>query len=151
MVTAEHRVQFFDARCLHCRRTFSIPLLGDQSYGQFILHGEKGDVFGYLSAFDNPVWEDIANRLKDAGLFSYSDSQTEVERFQRVIAASADPIGSQALELSPSCPSCHCDSLSYSDLTPLGVRGIPSVTFYEYQKLADGKTARLCELWKKFD
>ena len=150
MGPALHRVQFFQAECLHCRWTFSMPLLGDQSYGQFIFHGDKGDVFAYLPAFEEPAWDDITKRLKGAGLFADSRSRTEIERFQRVIAASADPIRGQMLELFPSCPRCHSDSVSYGDSKPLGIQEIPSVTFQGYQMLSDEKkTAKLCELWRK--
>ncbi len=146
-----HRVQFFEAECLHCKWTFSMPLLAGQSYGQFIFRGDKGDVFGYLSAFEESAWEDITKRLKDAGLFSDSGSRTEIERFQRVIAASADPIRRQKLELFPSCPRCHSDSVSYGDSKPLRIHEIPRVTFCEYQLLSDDqKTTRLCELWRQF-
>ena len=91
MTATTHRVQFYEASCHHCRRTFSIPLLGDHSYSQFILHGERGSVFGYLSAYEEPAWEDITARL--GWLFTTSRNRADIDRFQRVIAASADPIG----------------------------------------------------------
>jgi hypothetical protein len=49
----------FDVDCRHCRRSFPIPLLGDFSYGLFVLYGTTGGVFGYLSAFDSPSFADI--------------------------------------------------------------------------------------------
>jgi hypothetical protein len=150
MGPAVHRVQFFEAECRHCKWTFSMPLLGDQSYGQFIFHGDKGDVFVYLPAFEEPAWDDITKRLKDAGLFADSADGPEIDRFQRVIAASADSIRRQTLELFPSCPRCHSDSVSYGDSKPLGIHEIPRVTFDKYQLLSDEqKTTRLCELWRQ--
>src|SRR6266403_4521514 len=97
MTATAHRIQFYEASCRHCRRTFSIPLLGDQSYGQFIFHGENGGIFGYLSSLEEPAWEDITDRLRQAGLFKTSTSRADIEHLQSVIAASADPIGEQKL------------------------------------------------------
>jgi hypothetical protein len=117
-------------------RSFSKPYLGDQSYGLFIFYGEKGGVFGYLSAFDEPAWEDITKRLKQAGLFTTSKRRDDIECFQRVIAASADTISGQSLVLLSICPSCHSDSIFYGDTNPLGIYEIPSVTFHDYQLLS---------------
>src|SRR5436190_9484677 len=133
MTVTTHRVQFYEALCRDCRRTFSSPLLGDQSYGQFIFHGEKGTAFGYLSSFDQPTWEDITGRLRRAGLFTSSKGQADIEHFQRVIAASADPISGQRLVLLPVCPGCRSQSIEYADSKPLDIRQIPSVTFSGYE------------------
>jgi len=128
-----------------------MPLLGDQSYGQFVFFGEKGGAFGYLSAIEEPACEDIDKRLKRAGLFTTSRNRSEIERFQRVIAALADSIGGQSLIPSPVCPSCRSSSIAHGDATPLEIREIPSVTFHDYQALSDKtKTERLCELWRQF-
>jgi len=151
MTATSHRVQFYEASCRHCRRTFSIPLLGDQSYGQFIFHGEKGSVFGYLSAFEEPAWEDIEHRLQQAGTYTPPQSRTDIERFQRVVAACADPIGGQALVLLPLCPGCHSQSVEYRDSKPLDIRDIPGVTFRDYHALsAQARTERVRQLWEEF-
>ena len=137
MTAKTYRVQFYEASCLHCKRTFSVPLLGDQSYGQFIFHGERGGVFGYLFAFDEPAWEDITDRLRQTRLYITSQNRADSDRFQRVIAASADPVSGQSLALRPVCPSCHSDNILYGDSKPLEIREIPYVTFNAYQRLSD--------------
>lgn len=148
MSSTTHRVQFYEASCRQCRRTFSVPLPGDQSYGQFIFHGKKGGVFGYLSSFEEPAWEDITGRLGRAGLVATSASRADIERLQRVIAASADPIGGQRLVLLPVCPGCHSQSVEYWDSKPLDIHQIPGVTFSGYQMLSDGeRTENLRRLW----
>ena len=150
MTATAHRVQFYEASCRHCRRTFPGPLLGDQSYGQFIFHGEKGNAFGYLSSFEEPAWGDITERLGRAGLFTGSRSRTDIDRFQRVIAASADPITGQKLVLLPVCPGCHSQSVEYGDSKPLNVREVPGVTFRDYHALSDqSRTERLRQLWEE--
>jgi len=128
-----------------------MPLLGDQSYGQFVFFGERGGAFGYLSAFEEPAWEDITKRLERAGLFTAFKSRADIDRFQRVIAASADTIAGQSLVLLPVCPACHSTFIAYGDATPLRICEIHSVTFHDYQLLSDEqKTERLCELWRLF-
>jgi hypothetical protein len=57
------KVRFFQADCRDCTKKFPFPLLSDFAYGDFILHGEKGDVFGFLPALNNSTWEEITSRL----------------------------------------------------------------------------------------
>jgi len=128
-----------------------MPLLSDFSYGEFILHGERQSVFGFLSAHDEPAWEDIEARLLRAGLFSASAKRPDIDRFQRVIAASADAISGQRLVPFPVCPSCGSRSVAYGDSKPQGVRGVSRVTFSEYQLLSDEmRSQRVAELWRQF-
>jgi len=151
MTSASHLVQFFEASCHACGHRFSMPLLGDFSYGQFILHGERQSVFGFLSAHDKPAWEDIDARLLRAGLFSASAIRPDIDRFQRVVAASADAIGGQRLVPFPVCPSCGSRSVAYGDSRPQGIRDVPRVTFGEYQLLSDEmRSHKLAELWRQF-
>ena len=150
MTATSHRVQFYEASCRHCRRTFPVPLLRDQSYGQFIFHGEEGSAFGYLSAFEEPAWKDITERLERARLFTTSRSRADIDHFQRVIAASADPINGQTLLLYPICPGCRSQSVEYGDSKPLDIREIPGVTFRGYHALSDqNRTERLRQLWEE--
>ena len=148
MTAVAHRVQFHQASCRGCRRTFLIPALGDQSFGQFIFHGVNGSAFGFLSALEEPVWNDIEARLRGAGLFTTPDSRRQIEHLQRVVAASADPIGGQTLLLYPICPGCRSRSIDYGDSDPLEIREVPGVTFRQYQLLSeDRKTESLQKLW----
>lgn len=143
------KLQFFEARCHECGRKFVMPLLGDFSYGQFIFHGEKGKVFGYLLALENLAWDDITTRLRQAGVFTNSRKSEEIDRLHQVIAASADAISEQRLTSLPVCPICYSRSIAYGDSTPLEVREVPLVTFDEYRSSpATSRTRKLLELWK---
>ena len=127
-----------------------MPLLGDQSYGEFIFHGEKGSAFGYLSTIEEPVWTDITARLQQADLFLSDKSRADIEHLQRVIAAAADPIDGQRLLLYPICPGCRSRSVEYGDSQPLGIREVPGVTFVAYHALSDeNRTERLRQLWEE--
>jgi hypothetical protein len=150
MTATAHSVQFHEASCRHCRRSFAIPLLGDQNHGQFIFYGEKGSVFGYLSSLEDPAWVEITERLGRAGLFTSSRSRTDIDHFQRVVAACADPISGQKLVLLPVCPGCRSRSVEYGASKPLDVREVPGVTFCSYQNLSDqSRMEALRRLWEE--
>jgi hypothetical protein len=158
MTTASQQVQFVEASCQACRRKFSMPVLSDFSYGEFILHGERNCVFGFLCAHNEPAWEDIETRLKQAGLLAASPTRTDIDHFHRVIASSADAISGQRLVPFPVCPSCGSRSVAYGDSKPheIGdfiredIREIPRVTFEAFQLLSDAtKTERVGELWRQ--
>jgi hypothetical protein len=128
-----------------------MPLLGDFNYGDFVLHGERNSVFGFLSAHVEPAWEDIEARLRQPGLLGTSPIRSDIDRLHRVIAALADAIGGQRLVPFAVCPSCGSRSVVFGDSKPLGIRGIPRVTFDEYKRLPDAmKSQRLRELWQQF-
>ena len=141
-------LQFFEGSCRACRHKFSMPLLSDFSYGEFILHGKRQHVFGFLSSLDEPAWDDIDARLRQAGLFSAFATGRDIDRFHRVIAASADAIGGQRLVPFPVCPSCGSRSIAYGDSKPQDIRSVPRVTFSEYQQLSsEMKSQKVAELW----
>jgi hypothetical protein len=147
-MTAMHQVRFVQADCQHCRRSFPIPLLDDFSYGSFVLHGENGGVFGFLTSLECPPWEDIESRLQTITGQRKFTSPADISRFQAVIASCADDIEGQPLHLTPVCPFCRSHSLEYGDSRPLDSRRIPAVTFTEFQSLSDSsKMQRLAEFW----
>jgi hypothetical protein len=150
MTTLTHKVRFFSANCQTCGHRFSMPLLGDFSYGQFIFQGERQRVFGYLAALDEPAWEDIDARLRRAALLGNSPSSSEIDHLHRVIAAAADSIAGQQLVPLPVCPLCGARSVAYGDSDPQGIHEIPSVTFQQYQSLSDSERSRRVEqLWRE--
>jgi hypothetical protein len=124
--------------------------LDDFAHGSFILHGERGGVFGFLSAFQCPSWEDIESRLLEvAGLREFKSSG-DISRFQAVIASCADKIQGQPLDLAPVCPFCRSRSVDYCDSKPLDAGEIPLVTFTEFQSLSNSaKRGKLTELWNR--
>ena len=147
-MSAMHQVEFVQAGCQHCRRSFPIPLLSDFDYGSFVLHGENGGVFGYLSAFECPFWEDIESRLHTITGQRKFTLSADISRFQEVIANCADEIDGQPLRLMPVCPFCHSHSLEYGSTAPLDFHEIPIVTFTRFQSLSDSeRMERLAEFW----
>ena len=128
-----------------------MPLLSDFSYGEFIFHGERQHVFGFLSSYDEPAWSDIEARLSVAASLGDSLTRPQIDRFHRVIAAAADFISGQRLVPFPVCPSCGSRSVTYGDFDPQDIREIPGVTFQQYQSLSDAERSRRIEqLWRDF-
>ncbi|MBK8093779.1 MAG: hypothetical protein IPK32_17835 [Verrucomicrobiaceae bacterium] len=150
MSTLAHKVQFFSAKCQACGHGFSMPLLSDFSYGEFIFHGERQCVFGFLSAQDEPAWEDIEVRLRRSALLGDRPTRPQIERLHRVIAVAADSIAGQRLVSFPVCPSCGARSVAYGDSDPQGIHEIPQVSFQQYQSLSDSERSRRVEqLWRE--
>lgn len=147
-ISEMRRVEFVMPGCSHCHQTFLVPHLGDFDYGQFILYGDRGTAFGYLSALDCPVWAEIESRLsKIAGLRAF-DTKESINRLQEVVAASADRIEGQRLGLMPTCPFCHSHALGYQGPTHPSTREIPVVTFKDLEALPDvARDQRLKECW----
>ena len=51
-----HGAGFYTLGCTACHNVFELPSLGDMSYGEILLHGERGTVHRYVCVLDHPVW-----------------------------------------------------------------------------------------------
>ena len=145
------QVRFFEVSCRDCDRKFGIPLLGDfASCGEFILQGERGDVFGYLSAYEDP-WEDLETRIRRVSGIRKMTAYSDTSRMHKVIAACADPICGQNLVHTTICPSCHSDRICVGDSTPLQIAEIRYVTFENFGALSErAKMEKVRQLWDRF-
>jgi len=124
----------FEATCADCRETFPAPLLGDFSYGQFLLYGRRGTAYAYLDAPGHPIWE-----LADSVIQS-----RDGEPILRALAAVADPVDGQPLGTDRVCPLCHSRRDWESWPGPrVGSVEIPPVTFAAFDRLADEEKRRL--------
>ena len=148
-MSATYQVRMFEVECRHCRRGFPIPLLNDFTYGEFILHGERGGVFGYLSAFTCPLFKDIHSRLLTiAGCQEFTSAESA--RFREILACCADELDGQPLGLPSVCPFCRSQNLNYHDRRPLNDDLIRVVTFIGFESLSDkAKMEKLSDLWQQ--
>jgi hypothetical protein len=139
-----YTVMQFRARCRACGESFPFPLVSDQeSYGQFILLGERGRAYAYLLAIDNPAWDAIAALVSAATGHEKLDWMRSGERLQRVVAACADPIGGERLTIGPPiCPHCQSRQVSYGDGEPMGVTELPIVSFARFMGLTPAQRAQ---------
>jgi hypothetical protein len=88
-----------ELRCCRCGTVVQSPFLpGEHRYGDFVVHGQLGDVHGYLDVIDGPgqwLWEFVRAIVGDDGLAT------------EVTARVCDEIAGQGLSLELFCPDCH--------------------------------------------
>ena len=127
-------VATFEARCADCGNTFPAPLLGDFSYGEFLLFGRDGTAYAYLNALNHPMWELADSVIQPA----------DGDAIVRALAAVADPVAGQALCPRHVCPACH--SQGEWESWPgrrVGSVDIPTVTFVVFSRLPEEEKRRL--------
>ena len=97
---------FFTIRCRNCRHVFEVPSLGDMNYGERYLHGDRGTIHRYVRLLDHPVLRVVEEVLRP-------QQSKQWDRCFRTLAALADPVEGQRLGLTPVCPQCHSDAMSF--------------------------------------
>jgi hypothetical protein len=100
-----HGAGFYTLGCTNCRQVFELPSLGDMTYGEILLHGERGTVHRYVSVLDHPAWSVIENVLPPPEGASM--------RWWQVLAALADSVEGQRLKVEPVCPHCQADGTHF--------------------------------------
>jgi hypothetical protein len=89
--------------CTNCKRTFELPSLGESTYGELLVHGERGIAHRYVCLFDHPVWDAIETFFRarePIGSQSWFD----------VLASLADPVDGEHLQYYVVCPHCQADA-----------------------------------------
>ena len=132
----------FEAQCEHCRYSFSQPHLSNFNYVDFLFTGEKGTVYGYFYAIDNPVWNYVDS------LFSiYGNSAKSREGvgaiLQTACAYLADPIEGQRLRNRSVCPICQSARIKIVEENCVGLLEIPSVSFSSFMSMSDSARQQL--------
>jgi hypothetical protein len=137
-------IKFYKAICNKCSYVFTVPVLGDMSYGEFIAKGDKGNIFGYLNAFDNEeAWKYIEyffTKLCNQNNKS-SDCRDGIEQFYYIIGKCLDKIEGQELSIVgfPKCPNCRipCGNFNDNDNNFIEKKDIPRASFEEFLSLND--------------
>ena len=117
-----HKAGFYSVGCTNCRRQFELPSLGDMTYGDVLLHGERGTVHRYVCVLDHPVWRVIETVLGPRA------PEGSVQ-WWRALAALADPVEGQHLQVDAVCPYCQADSTHFR--TPKAAPRTPRVAEVE--------------------
>ena len=97
-----HGAGFYTLGCTNCRQVFELPSLGDMTYGETLLHGDRGGVHRYVCVLDNPAWSVIEAVLPPPVGSSM--------RWWQELAALADPVAGEHLKVEAVCPHCQADS-----------------------------------------
>ncbi len=101
-----HGAGFYTLECVKCRNVFELPSLGDMTYGEALLHSERGDLHRYVCVLESPVWSAI-----DAVLRSRAPEGSD--EWWRVLAALADAVDGQHFRIDPVCPHCQADGTHF--------------------------------------
>jgi hypothetical protein len=130
-----HGVGIYTLGCLKCRRTFKWPSLGDMTYGEILLHGERGTVHRYVSVLNYAVvWNTIGAVINDR-------SAEGSALWWRILAVLADAVEGQQLAVDGACPHCRADSTNFR--TPQRAAktpergGVDDATFDEFLALSE--------------
>ncbi len=122
-----------ELKCMDCGKKFVSPKFGDFTYGSFVFSGEKGGVFGYFQALENPAWDFMTTVLKKIG----SGRQVDCDygnRIQAECAFFADAIKGQKLCNHWVCPLCY--SANVEEVCFLAeVIEVPEVSHVEFLSL----------------
>ena len=98
-----HEALLLTYDCTRCHQLFRFPWLGESTYGEVILHGERGGVHRYVWLIGHPAWDAIDAVLRPR--------KKEFETMA-ALAAVADPVDGQRFRLCPVpvCPHCQADA-----------------------------------------
>jgi Zn finger protein HypA/HybF involved in hydrogenase expression len=119
-----------ELKCMDCGKKFCSPRLGDFAYGSFVFSGEKGGVFGYFHALENPAWDFMTTVFTKNGSGRQADCDYG-ERLQAACAYFADAIKGQKLRNHSVCP--HCYSANVEEVGSRNeVVEVPEVSHVEF-------------------
>ena len=120
-----------EIKCMDCGKKFLGPALGGHSYGSFIFSGEKGNVFGYFQACENPAWNFMETVIKQKGV-GYKAKCNHGERLQAACAYFADAINGQRLKNNHACPCCFSTNTHSTSHERVGVVEVSNVSHLEF-------------------
>ena len=130
-------VQMCSSVCCNCGRKLKHPVLGDFSYGSFILSRKDGLAFRYMDALENHAWDFVKTRLKAS---DNEPVKTHATLLQEIVARIADSSEGQAFTMSVVCPSCKSQHTRDEISMPITTEEIPYATFDTFMAMdEDGK------------
>jgi hypothetical protein len=104
--------------CGRCKTEFEAPLLGEMSYGEFLLWSSRGSV-AYLNALADPIFAEVRRLLDSRFQAANIDSLVMADMLQGMFGPMAcDPDDHGApfmMNVKPPCPNCGADKPSSWD------------------------------------
>jgi hypothetical protein len=132
-------VAIFLGRCNSCGSQFAVPLLADQSYGEFIARGELGRAAAYLNSFEEPAWSEIASICEEFITLSEAKHtwSPAVRAFHYIVSRCIDHVDGEALWIDgrSACPACGASDVAYGDTAKVGTVALPNAAFSCFQRL----------------
>ena len=100
--SADLEIPAYGAQCLDCETIFNYPSFGQHSYGRFIFNSACGQHYQYFS-ISNPVTKLVEVLLPE---------NCHPVGFQSTLAAVADLVHGEALQITTKCPKCRSEKLA---------------------------------------
>lgn len=169
------KVRFFEAHCSDCNDVFSVPLLSDFAYGEFILVSKDGKAFVYMNSIVEKSFDLISDlfrelnsteKQQDSQKYNFRSLVALIEKIKRkrkddylyttmylhrlhwTIAQCADEVDGQKLTNQFRCPKCRSTNVLYGDSVVVKDDLIPVVSFDKFNALSrDEKKDKVCELY----
>jgi len=143
------QIATFKAICMQCQSVFSIPLLPDQAFGEFIAWGENGKAAVYLSAYEDGNWDYIISLYHQVTGGPLSDIEKETNCVQWLIGRCLDTVEGENLSImgGPVCPACHSHRVGYGNSIKTGGVTLQDATFGQFSSLnKNGQIEHIREL-----
>jgi hypothetical protein len=128
--------------CRACKRSFEAPILGESSYGEFLLWTASG-VVAYLNAIENTEYAEVEEILLRRFDFFKQDEFKSAEVLQNifgVVACDPDENGFPfKIGARPRCPHCkegHGESWDIENPTQLVQQTIPAAQHLKWARLS---------------
>ena len=128
--------------CRDCGHKFKHPVLGDFSYGSFILTRKDGLAFRYMNALENPAWDFVNARLEAPDNDSVKAHATLL---QEIVARIADSSEGPPFTMSVVCPCCKSRHTQDDINVPTTTEEIPYATFDAFMTMEEDGRIQMLE------
>ena len=102
-------------KCSACNRTFKLPGVSGENYGEFLLSSEINGELGYLNACDDKVFNEVSEIFDQILISLKINCKDKDETFQYIFGSACDPANDGSkfrIGLMPSCPYCQSRQMS---------------------------------------
>ena len=132
----------FCFECANCNKNFEFPCVNGDSYGEFLLIDDLGEI-SYLNSFNDPIFQEVS-KIFDFFVSKQDQDKGEFCRnlFSPVLSATCD-LSSNHIPYQkrmPHCPTCHqSDFIEFGPIDPPKFvdLDIPNATHHVWNKLSD--------------
>ena len=136
------RLHIFKFTCGNCGCDFKSPKMSFDTYGEFLLRNNEGDL-AYLDGISDPVYQEVEDLLKQLPALQNKSAVVLAEFLRKVFGVACDPDAKGNLFSiggDPVCPSCGERNASYWEATEppeyLEIE-LPAVTHKKWFRLSE--------------
>lgn len=129
------RIATFNATCEKCKHRFTVPLLSDMSYGEFLYIDKNGLDHKYYCGLDESHWEMIEPIVDKFDTKHRFDKGDEI---RRIIGLIADRPSETDYYLTGKwiCPACNSDSVAVEGTNRIDFVDVEDLLFERFDVLS---------------